>query len=55
MTAEQQLINAGCEKQGFILIPPTKKVVPVDIRRIKIWNQERIDNYIKDIKNADKN
>ena len=48
------LIKEGCKEEGYILIPPNKYVVPVDTRRLKGWDKERVDQYIFDIKNATK-
>jgi len=50
MTNEEILIKEGCRKSGNIIIPPNKKVVPVDVARLKNWTKERVQQYIKDFK-----
>lgn len=44
-----RLIEEGCIHDGNILIPPSDKMVPVDIRRLKNWTKDRTDEYIKAI------
>lgn len=51
LSNEDKLLEIGCIKEGFILTPPSKLVTPVDIRRIKKWSDERLQEYIKDIEN----
>ena len=51
---KERLIKEGCKEEGYIIIPPNKYVVPVDTRRLKGWDKERVDQYINDIKNATK-
>jgi len=50
MTNEETLIKAGCKRSGNIIIPPNKKVVPVDVIRLRGWSKERVQQYIKDFK-----
>lgn len=47
-----KLIETGCKHEGNILIPPTDKVVPVDVNRLKTWSKKRTLNYISDIKKS---
>lgn len=54
MNNRERLIKEGCKEEGYILIPPNKYVVPVDARRLKGWSEERVDQYIHDIKYATK-
>lgn len=49
MTNKEKLLNIGCKEEGFIIVPPTKLVVPVDSRRLKNWTEDRLQQYIKDI------
>lgn len=53
-TNKERLIKEGYKEDGYILIPPNKYIVPVDIRRLKGWSEERVNQYIHTIKHATK-
>ena len=47
---EDLLKNAGCILEGYKLIPPNNKMVSADVRDLKNWTSEKVNDYVLDIK-----